>query len=73
MPTVYYYVVFGDQATCKTIRGAKRWSRTEIREARTLKWANEVPGACIVLCALLIILSSLIFNYRGFSLLMGVP
>lgn len=37
-------VMFGDQATCKTIRGAKRWSCTEIEEVRKLQWAKEVPG-----------------------------
>ena len=37
-------VVFGDQSTCKNIRGAKRWSFTEIRELKKLQWANEVPG-----------------------------
>ena len=45
-----YQVVFGDQAICKTIRGAKHWSQTEIRDQGkdTLKW-DEVTGTCIII------------------------
>ena len=35
-------VFVGDQATCKNIRGGKRWSESEIDPMMRLQWANEV-------------------------------
>lgn len=42
---VYFFqIVCGDQATCKTIRGAKRWAAAEENPLYQLQWANETPG-----------------------------
>ena len=37
-------VIVGDQLTCKTIRGSKRWRLAEIDPKERLTWAHEVPG-----------------------------
>ncbi|XP_035687273.1 uncharacterized protein LOC118423287 [Branchiostoma floridae] len=37
-------VVFGDQATCKNIRGAKRLRQTEDSNIESLDWVKETPG-----------------------------
>ncbi|XP_019643727.1 PREDICTED: uncharacterized protein LOC109484808 [Branchiostoma belcheri] len=37
-------VVFGDQATCRNLRGAKRFRQTEDDHLQSLQWAKETPG-----------------------------
>ena len=37
-------VIIGDQLTCKTIRGAKRWKLPEVDPKDKLTWACEIPG-----------------------------
>lgn len=51
--TMYTYIVcmqaiVGDQLTCKTIRGAKRWRLPEVEPKDQLTWAHEIPGECIL-------------------------
>jgi len=48
-----FQVFVGDQATYKTIRGAKRWVESEVNEVDKLKWAHEVPGMIQKQCILL--------------------
>ena len=48
-----FQVFVGDQATCKTIRGAKRWVESEVNEVDKLKWALEVPGMLHKVCNVL--------------------
>lgn len=40
----FYWLVVGDQLTCKNIRGCKLWRQPEIDPKERLGWANEIPG-----------------------------
>ena len=50
-----FHVFIGDQATCKTIWGAKEWVEGEVNEVDKLKWAHEVQRTLQTPCAVLLV------------------
>lgn len=55
-----------DQATCKNIRGAKKWTSNKISNINRLEWANQTPGIILHLCTHMICVYGFILSCSHF-------